>query len=154
MLAERGYEGTSIERLLARADVGRSTFYAHFRNKDALLDSALLRLEAELRAAPDRDVLPFTRAFLEHVSSQRVLHARLRGSAAGQRVLSRMRRMLVELAIEDLGKRRGSTADDALVAEHAIGSLMALTSHWLAERPDLDAAAIDARYRALVLPTL
>lgn len=37
LMVERGYERVTVQDILDRADVGRSTFYAHFRSKDDLL---------------------------------------------------------------------------------------------------------------------
>ena len=34
LLHERPYEDIAVKQILARADVGRSTFYAHFDDKD------------------------------------------------------------------------------------------------------------------------
>src|SRR6266496_2461948 len=39
-----GYDAVTIQEILDRANVGRSTFYAHFENKDQLLHSILIRL--------------------------------------------------------------------------------------------------------------
>jgi AcrR family transcriptional regulator len=45
LVAEKGYESVSIREILERANVGRSTFYAHFQDKDQLLHSILDRLD-------------------------------------------------------------------------------------------------------------
>src|SRR3990172_8985094 len=45
LVAEKGYETVTIQELLDRANVGRSTFYAHFQDKDQLLHSILDRLD-------------------------------------------------------------------------------------------------------------
>lgn len=37
LMIERGYDRITISEILTRADVGRSTFYAHYRDKDDLL---------------------------------------------------------------------------------------------------------------------
>jgi len=45
LVAEKSYETVSIREILERANVGRSTFYAHFQDKDQLLHSILDRLD-------------------------------------------------------------------------------------------------------------
>jgi AcrR family transcriptional regulator len=44
LVSEKGYESISIREILERANVGRSTFYAHFQDKEQLLHSILDRL--------------------------------------------------------------------------------------------------------------
>src|ERR1700739_3920091 len=52
LVIEKGYEKTTIQDILDRADVGRSTFYVHYRDKEALLmasfDEMRDQLEGEL----------------------------------------------------------------------------------------------------------
>src|SRR5215510_4033298 len=45
LVAEKGYESVTIREILDTANVGRSTFYAHFQDKDQLLHSILDRLD-------------------------------------------------------------------------------------------------------------
>src|SRR6266545_1260869 len=45
LVVEKSYESVSIREILDRANVGRSTFYAHFQDKDQLLHSILDRLD-------------------------------------------------------------------------------------------------------------
>jgi len=45
LVTEKSYETVSIREILERANVGRSTFYAHFQDKDQLLHSILDRLD-------------------------------------------------------------------------------------------------------------
>jgi AcrR family transcriptional regulator len=61
LFAERGYEETSIEAVLAAAGVSRGALYHHFAGKDALFEAVLeavengvtARLTAEIAGAPD-----------------------------------------------------------------------------------------------------
>jgi AcrR family transcriptional regulator len=39
LILEKKYESITVQEILDRADVGRSTFYMHFRDKDELLVS-------------------------------------------------------------------------------------------------------------------
>lgn len=45
LMIENSYRAITIQQILERANVGRSTFYAHFGDKDQLLHSCLLSFE-------------------------------------------------------------------------------------------------------------
>jgi len=45
LVAQKTYESVSIREILETANVGRSTFYSHFQDKDQLLHSILDRLD-------------------------------------------------------------------------------------------------------------
>ena len=44
LIHEKPYERIVVKEILARANVGRSTFYAHFRDKDELLYSGIAEI--------------------------------------------------------------------------------------------------------------
>ena len=48
LILEHGYETITIQHIIDRANVGRSTFYAHYLDKDTLLRDTLTELRAML----------------------------------------------------------------------------------------------------------
>jgi AcrR family transcriptional regulator len=56
LVAESGYEALRVEEVVRRAGVAKGTFFAHFRDKDTLMD---LLIDEQLRACLDRiEALP------------------------------------------------------------------------------------------------
>src|SRR5215469_3593940 len=72
LILEKGYEAVTVEDICAAADVGRSTFYAHYPNKEALHRGGLDQLRHELvsRQAEHGDAgggpLAFSLPMFEH----------------------------------------------------------------------------------------
>ena len=55
LLAERRFDQITVTDIVDRADVGRSTFYVHFADREDLLQGTLDRLRTELREAARTD---------------------------------------------------------------------------------------------------
>ena len=78
LLLERGYANLTVGEVTARADVGRSTLYAHYGGLDGLLRESLARPSAHLAALVDHDLSPEALApLLGHFQSQRRLNRML-----------------------------------------------------------------------------
>jgi AcrR family transcriptional regulator len=80
LIMEKGYERITVQDILDRADVGRSTFYAHYRDKEALLlagfDDIRSALTVESEAAEkatgsSREFLQPMLAVFQHVEGHR-----------------------------------------------------------------------------------
>ena len=96
LILERGYEHLSVQDILDRADIGRSTFYAHYRDKDQLLlsgfDEAFAALAADIPNAETTsgqrgDFLVAAHALLEHAQGHRQLWKALVGKPGAELVL-------------------------------------------------------------------
>jgi AcrR family transcriptional regulator len=155
LLAERGYERTSVRALVARAEVGKSTFYEHYRDKDAVLTSALTALEHELESSHARAPFAFLEPLLAHVSAHRMLAARLRATAAGGLLLGRFQALVGARIRAEVARRFPGAAEDrvALAGAYAAGGLFALLEAGFRRGP-LDVPRVAKAWRELVMPGL
>jgi AcrR family transcriptional regulator len=72
ILLSDGYDAVTVERVAERANVGRSTFYMHYKGKEDILRQSLKHPCAGLVAIVGTDVAPETIVpLLEHFHSQR-----------------------------------------------------------------------------------
>lgn len=88
LIREKNYSAITVEDVLTRANIGRSTFYAHFKSKDDLLERSLERLRALLLAATEASSQNPTgrdaaRALFEHVADYADVQAALAGTRGG-----------------------------------------------------------------------
>src|SRR5260370_21797664 len=86
LILRKGYDAITIQEIIDEADVGRATFYAHYRSKEDLLRGGFTRLRAELKAARDvgvskgkRGPLSFSLAMFEHACAYRDVYRALVG---------------------------------------------------------------------------
>lgn len=94
LLAERRYEAIRIADLVARAGVGKSTFYEHFRSKNDILLAAMHPVLLALStAASGRAARSYVKAMMSHLWDRRSIGRVILGSATGpivQRHLAKM----------------------------------------------------------------
>ena len=162
LLHEKAYDDIVVKEILAHADVARSTFYAHFRDKDDLLDSGIREvLDAEAPAQSARsvgEVLGFSLPLFEHIQRHR---AAASGPVDPERlavVHERLRRELVERLNTDLGN--GGWRDEELrvpprlVAEHIAATFLLVLRFWLSSGRKVPAREANALFLALTVPLL
>ncbi len=111
LIVERGYEDVSVQDIVDRANVGRSTFYKHFLDKRELLLSGvdgLQELLTQQRAALDTSeaarapLLGFSLPLFQHVQSNLRFCRALLGPRSGAIVEPRVQRILADLVQEEL----------------------------------------------------
>jgi len=166
LVHEKPYDDIVVKEILARADVGRSTFYAHYRDKDELLECGirdLLRTDARSAPAPSGgaadQLLRFSLPFLAHIERSRDGHDRPLDAERGDVVHEHLRRVLEARLADELSterRRRPARACELpaeLLARH-VASTFVLALAWWVEHPSLSARDVDAHFRALVAPAL
>jgi AcrR family transcriptional regulator len=167
LIHEKSYDGIVVKEILARANVGRSTFYTHFRDKDELLESGIRDiLRASDTTSPMRPkglsnrILRFSLPIFEHIERYRTAGNPL-VEARGQAVVhEHLQRVLVELIAEELRKVRQRHEDSVqkvpfdLLAQHAASTFLLVLTWWLDSAEPLPSSRVNDLYQALMLPIL
>lgn len=144
LILEKGYDGVTIEDITDQADLGRTTFYLHYRDKEDLLLESIRTLIDDLvdhiRASQEQPILLAFQHAADNADLYRVI---LRGEGA-YKAIERLRRTIIQ-TIESLFEEylRGLPIQDQHKIEAAIpmeaftnyfaGSLLGFMTWWLEE---------------------
>lgn len=170
LIVEKKYESITVQEILDRADVGRSTFYMHFQDKDELLVSGFGYLQSFLESAhgasatvPGKSyerIIGFSLAMFEHAQEYRRVNRALLGSTAEAVVRRRIHSVLAgivsrELKLELQSRKRGnSPISPELLAHFLVSTYISVLTWWLNSKNPVSPEDIDVAYRHLVLPCL
>ncbi|HYS51000.1 MAG TPA: TetR/AcrR family transcriptional regulator [Burkholderiales bacterium] len=158
LIREKSYDDIVVKEILARADVGRSTFYAHFHDKDELLLSGIQDM---LRSAQSREgIVWFSLPILEHIEEHRNTGGATMGRRGRQAMHEHLQHAIAELIEGDL--RRGLHRSRSRVGRGSpelmvrwIATTFVLVLNWWVENDNrFPAREADRVFRGLIEPTL
>lgn len=163
LILEKDYETITVEDICTAANVGRSTFYAHYTSKDDLKRRGLEEHLRALLAAPKMQTatvggthdhrLSFSLALLQHAREHRALYRALVRNRGGAIGLNAIRRVVADLVREELdtgpdGKPPDDVAHEVTV-QYLVGAYMSVLTWWLDGGAKLPAERVDALFRRL-----
>ena len=171
LIREKAYDSIVVKEILERANVGRSTFYTHFRDKDELLASSIHEMLRPARstqlspsARPHEKIIRFSLPIFEQLQQHRHQHRRAGDGVMDARsraiLHGRLQNVLVELIGDDVerclqGRRKAAGQMPPNVLVNYVASTFVLVLNWWVETDSpLAPKEVNDLFRALVLPTL
>ena len=169
---EKRFDAISVQDILDRADVGRSTFYGHFSSKEALLYSSLgdmlhgleLHMAEEVDASkadepPGASVnlLPSLGLF-RHVKEHQRLYRALFSSSSLEPMTQNLQQQLAQVVERNLRTSmagpsvRPPSVPLPILADFAAGAFLTLLRCWLEGNDAYTPEQMDAMFRQMVLP--
>jgi AcrR family transcriptional regulator len=164
LMQEKRYDDITVQDIIDRADVGRSTFYAHFQDKENLMVSGLMRLMqilsemvAEPSATGEPRLLP-TRELFEHVQEhQNLFRGMVRGRGLelfyekGQEYWSQ--KLTADLQAR-LPKGQQPTVPLPVLAQFIAGTFVTMLRWWLDNKMPYSPQEMDEMMQRLIMPAV
>jgi AcrR family transcriptional regulator len=168
LIKERGFEVLTVQDIIDRANVGRSTFYSHFKSKDDLMKGSVEMLRSSLKrlqlragsgaANPREQLFAFSRALFEHAEQHKDTFAAMVGKRSGSTFQQHLHRMLIQVVREDLTAIAPRKGRDPMrleaVVQFVAGALIGLVISWVDETRPLSVDEIDGYFRRMAIPAV
>jgi AcrR family transcriptional regulator len=160
LMHEKGFDDISVQEICERAGVGRSTFYAHFQDKDELFIRHTVvfgrALGGQLIWDQARGSYRFpARGLFEHIRQMKPLFDSLARARKTEFVMKVWHNNIAEVFEQRvLAVRAGRTIAHAIPAEilaqQLAGTLMTLMNWWMDHHYPLTEEAMEAQFQRLI----
>lgn len=159
LLMEKGYDGISITDIIERANIGRSTFYFHYADKDELFAGQMNRLLDLLTQHIPEELSagnPFfpSLGLFQHIKQQSKLY-RMLAWGSGVDVLTKHLQKSMSEVMEQRLKSTAQTYDVPIpvIANFLSGSFLSLVRWWLdTNKMSYSPEQMDEMFLKLALP--
>ncbi|RWD67471.1 MAG: TetR/AcrR family transcriptional regulator, partial [Mesorhizobium sp.] len=133
LMLRKGYEALSVQDIIDEADVGRSTFYAHYAGKEDLLRSGFQMLRQELNEASAAraggeasgdDPLGFSKAMFDHAARYADHYRTMIGGRGGAVTENEIRLILSEMVRQELPAALHGDVPRDFVVQFIVGAFL------------------------------
>jgi AcrR family transcriptional regulator len=152
----RDYNDIGVQHICDRAQIGRSTFYAHFQDKDEMYIRQVVVFARAMgeKLGFDRGGYRFPVAhMLDHVRHMRPMFESLRKANKADFVMKIWQNNLAEVFAQRVAQLRGDTPAEVptdIMAQQLAGTFITLMTWWLDHHCPHSAAAMEEQWTRLV----
>ena len=170
LIEEKGYETITVEEITSRANVGRATFYLHYKDKDDLLleefsEMASQRVQ-QVSGIPLTDWLPSEkqaimplRMVFQHVAENPALYRLVLRGESAQRVSDKFRQILTNSIDQVLHTRLETDPVEfspempiGFIASYFSGALLNSVVWWLEQDMSIPSDEMALMFQRLFFP--
>ena len=158
LIREKDYNTITVSDIIERANVGRSTFYVHYRDKDDLFVGEMDRvIEVLSQSIPGQEEIPFfpSLGLFRHVGEEYELYKALVWTPGIDLLIKHMQKSLSQRV--EQGLQKSSKEFDLpipVLANFIVGSFLTLLKWWLENKRTYSPEQIDEMFKKLTLCAL
>ena len=155
LIREKDYNTITVSDIIERANVGRSTFYAHYRDKDALFVGELDRvIEILSHRIPNQEESPFfpSLGLFRHVGEEYELYKALLWGSGIDLLIKHLQKSLSHRIEQGLQKsERDFDIPLPILASFIAGSFLTLLKWWLENKMIYSPEEMDKIFQRLTM---
>ena len=160
LLLEKRYDAITVQDILDRADIGRSTFYAHYYDKEDVLVSVTEQMldvfnQQMQQAETGQGILPGLELF-QHVQQVhehfQVLMRGQSGEVLTKAVQTLLSRNIEHSLISAFAGKRSPSVPLAVVSQYLAGAFLNLLKWWLEAEMPYSPERMNEMFQQLALP--
>jgi len=167
LIHEKAYDAISVREILERANIGRSTFYMHFHDKDELLVSGIRDMlgsvpptEPPSSAKRYERIVEFSLPIFKHIGRHRRAGTAKMGARGRAVIHEHLQRVIVERISAEVARavcpRRKASEQLApdLVVQYVATTFILVLNWWVENRNALTPEEVNDLFRRLIMPGL
>jgi len=167
LIVEKGYDSVTVQDIIDRANLGRSTFYAHYQDKEDLLLSGIDDVvhsliwgdEALSKGEPGKDTLPrilSTEPIFRHAQEEHQLHKAIFVGRGLDMMIKEIQQHLCSHIEEQINQylpdEKSPPVELSVISNYLAGALLTLLVWWLDNNMPYPPERMDALYQELSMP--
>jgi len=160
LMAEKSYDAITVQDLLDRANIGRSTFYSHYFDKQDVLASVaeqMLELLSQQfsRRGAGQGIIPSLELFQHVLQNQQHFRVMLRGrvrEVVWDAAQTSLCRTIEQALAAPFAKNRSPSVPLPVLSEYLAGAFLHLPQWWIETEMPYSPAQMNDMFQQLALP--